>query len=79
MTMEVRSLISLAMASWMSCSVSVSMLEVASSRTRISGSKAKARAKANSWRWPADRVEPPSATAWAKPWGRRSMKGAALT
>ena len=44
------------MASWMRSSVSVSMLEVASSRMMMRGSAAMARAKAMSWRWPAEKV-----------------------
>jgi hypothetical protein len=49
MMMEVRPCISLASAAWISASVSVSTLEVASSSTsRISGLVAMARAKASS-------------------------------
>ncbi len=62
MTTDVRSCISRSTASWISCSVSVSMLDVASSSTRIAGSKARQRAKESSCRCPADRLEPPSAT-----------------
>ena len=43
-------------------SVSVSMLEVASSRIRIAGFSSKALAKLISWRWPAERRLPRSFT-----------------
>ena len=52
MTKAVRPCSRRASASWMICSVCVSMLEVASSRIRMRGSASSARAKEISWRWP---------------------------
>jgi hypothetical protein len=59
-TRPVRPFSSTASAFWMSCSVWLSMLAVASSRTRIGASATSARAKLTSWRWPIDRLLPRS-------------------
>ena len=61
-TIEVRPRISTRSASWISCSVSVSTDEVASSRISTRGSWASARAKDSSCFWPTDSVEPRSVT-----------------
>jgi hypothetical protein len=47
-------------ASWISTSVTVSTLAVASSRIRMRGSASTARAMQINWRWPTDRFTPPS-------------------
>ena len=64
---------------WISNSVSVSMLAVASSMTRIFGSMASVLAKLNSCLWPADKVEPLSVTASSYFSGSLSMNVLALT
>ena len=61
----------------MSCSVSVSIDEVASSRIRILGSKASARAKAMSCFWPTEKPAPRSRTGASNPSGSCSMKSSA--
>lgn len=45
---------------WMRASVAMSTAEVASSRMRILGRETMARARQRSWRWPWERLSPPS-------------------
>ena len=55
------------MAAWISCSVWVSMEEVASSKTKILGLAKTARAKEMSCFSPVDRRSPPSPTSLSQP------------
>mmetsp|Transcript_31750 Transcript_31750/g.80969 ORF Transcript_31750/g.80969 Transcript_31750/m.80969 type:complete len:224 (-) Transcript_31750:3367-4038(-) len=50
------------MATWMALSVSRSTLAVASSSMRILDWRSMARAMQNSWRWPSEKLAPPSTT-----------------
>ena len=58
---------SVASASWMRTSVSVSTEAVASSSTRIAGSRTSARANATSWRSPSERLPPRSRISSSRP------------
>ena len=58
----VRPASSLAIADWMSRSVCVSMLLVASSRIKIGGSATRARASDSNWRCPTDNTAAPDST-----------------
>ncbi len=67
MTMEVRRFITASSPSWISVSVSGSMLAVASSRMKIDGSCSRTRASATSCRWPIERLLPRSPTSVSRP------------
>jgi hypothetical protein len=61
------------MVDWIRLSVALSTLEVASSSTRIRDDRSSARAMQSSWRWPAERLLPPSWMGESRPDWRLGM------
>ena len=76
---DVRPEVRASVARWIHCSLSLSMLDVASSRMRMWGLLKYALTKAINWRCPTLSVAPRSRTSWSNPSGKRSTKRSAPT